>query len=84
MKTNLKLEISDKKIEWKKCNQENAYTQSFNLSTKRCLGDAYVNVHSKDCSEILPFNNNMVIGDAQENHYSTNYSTKNAQEEDRF
>ena len=43
-----------------------------------------MNIHSKDCSEILPFNNNMSIGDAKQIYYSTNYSTKITQEEYRF
>ena len=84
LKTNLNLEISDEKTEWTKCNQQNTCTQSFEIKTKRCLGDAYVNVHSKACSEILAFNNNVAIGDAQQIYYSTNYSTTNTQEEDRF
>ena len=71
-------------MEWTKCSKEHSFTQSFDLSTKRCSGDAYFNVHYTDCSEILAFNNTVAIGDAQQICYSTNYSTKNTQEEDRF
>ena len=76
LKSDLKLEICNEKTEWTKINQKNQYTQSFDVSTKRFLGDAYMNIHSKACSEILPFNNNVSIGDAQKMYYSSNYSTQ--------
>ena len=62
-------------MEWTKCNQEHSFMQSFDLS-RFFLGAVYVNVHSKACSEILAFNNNVAIGDAQKIYNSTNYSAK--------
>ena len=84
LKTDLKIEINDEKMELKKINQEHLFTHFFGLSTKRCSGDAYVNFHSKAFSKKLAFNNNVAIGDSQKIYYSTNYSTKNTQEQDRF
>ena len=84
LKTDLKLEISEENAEWTELDKENQCVKSFDIVTKQCLGDAYVNVHSKACSEILAFNNNVAIGDAQQIFYCTNYSTKHTQEEDRF
>ena len=83
-KSVLKLNVGDDNNVWTEVSNEKPQTKYFNVFTRQCLGDEYMNVHSKLCSEVLAFNNNVSIGYAQHIFYSTNYSTKNTQEEDRF
>ena len=71
-----KLNIDDDNNVWTEVSNEKPQIKSVNVFTRQCLGDKYMYVHSKACSEVLAFNNNVAMGDSQHIFYSTNYSTK--------
>ena len=58
--------------------------KSYDIIQNCSIGDEYVNIHSKSCSDLFAFNNNVAIGDIQQIFYCTTYSTKQIQDEDSF
>ena len=51
---------------------------------KRHLGSQYLNQHSIPISEVLACNTNVSIGDPSHTYYSTLYSSKSTQDEDKM
>ena len=58
--------------------------KSYDIIQNCSIGDEYVNIHSKSCSDLFAFNNNVAIGDIEQIFYCTTYSTKQIQDEDSF
>jgi hypothetical protein len=55
----------------------------FMVIPKRPMGWQFINAHNKPISEVFNFNTNIQIGDALQVFYSTLYTSKSTQDEDR-